>query len=88
MRTIVSGTLVRDDRGRLRIGGVAVRLHPRVAAEDRERLGRCLELFEEFCVVTQSVRRDIDVQVTVEPVDPEAHPTASTDAAGARDSGT
>lgn len=29
---------------------------------------RCLELFEGFCVVTQSVRRGIDVDVAVEPV--------------------
>lgn len=71
MRTIVRGTLVRDERGRLRIGGLAVRLHPRIAQDDRDRLGRCLELFEDFCIVTQSVRRGIDVQVAVEPVDAE-----------------
>jgi organic hydroperoxide reductase OsmC/OhrA len=72
MRTDVSGTLVRDDRGRLRIGGIAVHLHPQVSAEDRDRMGRCLELFEDFCVVTQSVRRGVDVHVDVEPVTVEA----------------
>lgn len=35
--------------------------------EDGERIGRCLELFEDLCVVTQSVRTGIDVQVAVEP---------------------
>jgi hypothetical protein len=32
---------------------------------------RCLELFEEFCVVTQSVRAGIEVDVVVEPVGSE-----------------
>jgi organic hydroperoxide reductase OsmC/OhrA len=68
MRTTVAGTLVRDDHGRLRVGGLAVRLHPHVAAEDTDRLTRCLSLFEDFCIVTQSVRRGVDVQVSVEPV--------------------
>src|SRR5690606_17686636 len=68
MRTTVRATLVRNARDRLRVGGLSVRLEPRVAAEDRERLHRCLELFEDFCVVTASVRRGIDVQVAVEPV--------------------
>jgi len=29
---------------------------------------RCLELFEDFCVVTQSVRAGIAVDVAVEPI--------------------
>jgi hypothetical protein len=29
---------------------------------------RCLELFEDFCVVTQSVRSGIAVDVSVEPI--------------------
>jgi organic hydroperoxide reductase OsmC/OhrA len=79
MRTTVNGTLVRNDQGRLRIRDLTVRLHPDVAPEDRERLGRCLELFEDFCVVTQSVRRGIDVHVFVEPV----HSAANMDLSGA-----
>ena len=30
-------------------------------------LGRCLEIFEDFCIVTQSVRAGLDVQVEVVP---------------------
>jgi organic hydroperoxide reductase OsmC/OhrA len=63
----VSTSMVRDPDGRLRIGGISVCLAPTVSPEDRERMGRCLELFESFCTVTQSVRRGIDVTVAVEP---------------------
>jgi organic hydroperoxide reductase OsmC/OhrA len=60
----------RNERGRMRIGSIAVAIHPEVAAADRERMSRCLELFEDFCLVTGSVRSGIDVQVSVEPVAP------------------
>jgi organic hydroperoxide reductase OsmC/OhrA len=72
MRTAVTGTVVRNERGRLRIGSIDVRLHPAVAPEDRPRLARCLELFEDFCIVTQSVRQGVDVRVKVEPVGVDA----------------
>lgn len=69
LRTRVEGTVVRNAQGRLRIGQVRVRLEPEVAPELRERMGRCQDLFEDFCIVTQSVRQGIDVQVDVAPVD-------------------
>lgn len=65
MRTSVRASLVRNEKGRLRIGGIQVNIELAVAPEDRPRTGRCLELFEDFCVVTQSVRSGIDVQVEV-----------------------
>src|SRR3970040_2016728 len=40
VRTTVSGRLVRNEQGRMRIGELTVRLHPEVAPEDRDRLGR------------------------------------------------
>lgn len=67
LRTTVEASLVRNPRGRLRLGGIRVRLAPEVAAGDRERMSRCLELFEDFCVVTESVRDGIAVDVAVEP---------------------
>lgn len=63
----VEGTMVRNQRGRLRIGELTVRLAPQVEATDRERLGRCLEIFEDFCIVTQSVRQGLNVGVEVAP---------------------
>lgn len=66
LRTTVEGTIVRNERGRLRIGGLRVRLAPELSEEQRERMGRCLDLFEDFCLVTESVREGIPVDVEVE----------------------
>ena len=77
MRTTVSASLSRNESGRLRLGGIEVRITPVVDAAEHGRMRRCLELFEDFCVVTQSVRGGIEVDVAVEPVAP---PAASGDA--------
>jgi len=61
----VHADLVRNDRGRLRVGGVSVELHPKLAATTRDP-ATCLERFEDFCVVTESVRAGVPVQVSVE----------------------
>ncbi len=66
-RTTVTGTLVRNDAGRLRVGALSVHIELEVAEQDRARMGRCLDLFEDFCVVTASVRGGIEVDVTVSP---------------------
>lgn len=63
----VEGRLARNERGRLRIGGIRVTLSPSVTDADRQRMGRCTGLFEDFCVVTASVRQAFPVDVTVEP---------------------
>lgn len=83
----VETTKVRDGRGRLRIGAMRVTLHPEVAGANEHRLGRCLELFEDFCVVTESVRHGIEVAVAVDlgqvagPPTPDSGPgTGSADA--------
>ncbi len=65
MRTLVSTSLVRNDRGRLRIGSLRVQINPQVDADDEGRIQRCLQLFEDYCVVTQSVRAGLDVSVEV-----------------------
>lgn len=66
LRVRARGTFVRNARKRLRIGGLHVELFPVVARGDEQRMQRCLELFEDFCVVTQSVRAGIPVVVGVE----------------------
>ncbi|MGC9220818.1 MAG: OsmC family protein [Solirubrobacteraceae bacterium] len=68
MRTTVSGSMVRNEAGRLRVGGINVRIEPVVDEAEQPRMARCLGLFEDFCVVTESVRNGVDVKVAVEPV--------------------
>ncbi len=65
LRAQVTGQLTRTERGRLRIGGfdVAIRLAER--AQDLGHLDRCTQQFEDFCVVTDSIRRGIPVRVRV-----------------------
>ena len=56
----------RNAKGRLRVKKVAVRLAPSVPADQHNRLSRCLEIFEDFCVVTASVREGVEIDVKVD----------------------
>ena len=58
----VTGKMARNEQGRLRIGGLAVEIRLGQAVE---RLAHCAEQFEDFCVVTDSVRKGIPVSVRV-----------------------
>jgi uncharacterized OsmC-like protein len=55
--------IVRNERGRFRIGGIDVELALSLDAADRTAFERCTPLFEDFCIVTESVRRGVPVQV-------------------------
>jgi uncharacterized OsmC-like protein len=57
--------VARNEQGRFRIKGIDVELAPEVLEADRPRLKRCEQLFEDFCIVTESVRRGIPVNVKV-----------------------
>ncbi len=63
MRTIVTGALVRNERGRLRVGGLDVTIETK--GVDPARLERCRGLFEDYCVVSDSVRQGIPIRVEV-----------------------
>lgn len=62
----------RNEAGRLRIGGIKVRLNPRWTPEAAEKAQRCLSIYEDFCVVTQAVRHGVPVEVQVEGAPPAA----------------
>mgnify|MGYP003417163311 CR=1 FL=1 len=65
LRTTVHGELVRNDKGRMRIGHLDVTIHLLDNAADVQHFERCLAQFEDFCVVTESVRHGIPVGVRV-----------------------
>ena len=62
----VHADLVRNERRRLRVGALRVRLRPTLATESKQ-LAECLQNFEDFCVVTESVRQGVPIEVEVEP---------------------
>jgi organic hydroperoxide reductase OsmC/OhrA len=65
IKSTVTTTMTRNEKGRWRVHGAEVSLVMDLDPQHRDRIGRCLELFEDYCVVTQSVRQGIGVAVTV-----------------------
>lgn len=65
MRTVGKARLVRNEQGRLRVGGIEVEIVLGVPASELRFLDRALAQFEDFCVVTQSLRAAIPVTVRV-----------------------
>lgn len=62
----VQVTTGRNNKGRLRVRKVSVRLRPSVPVEQQDRMTRCLEVFEDFCTVTAAVREGFEIDVSVE----------------------
>jgi hypothetical protein len=65
VRAMASGRMERSERGRYRIAGIDVVLSLSEKFGDLPHQERCLEQFEDFCIVTQSIRAGIPVSVNV-----------------------
>jgi len=65
IKTEATCRLVRDEKKHLRVGGIDVRLNINGLLEDSRRLKRCMDLFEDFCVVSASIRQGIPISVEV-----------------------
>ena len=65
LRTRATCRLVRNDRKRLRVGGLEVQITVTDEIAGSARMARCKDLFEDFCVVTGSIRDGIPVSVEV-----------------------
>lgn len=63
--TEVEGHIVRNEQGRMRVGQLDVTIHLADALGTLPRLAHCAESFEDFCVVTDSIRKGITVNVQV-----------------------
>ena len=65
MRIRCYGRLKRNERGRLRLDYIRIEPVVDMPEEDLKKLERCLEIFEDFCIVTSAVREGIPVDVNV-----------------------
>ncbi|MEF8874335.1 MAG: OsmC family protein [Candidatus Thermoplasmatota archaeon] len=53
--------------GKLRVTGLNADIKPElVDGSEKEKLKKCIDIFEDYCVVTQSIRKGVDVKVDVE----------------------
>jgi uncharacterized OsmC-like protein len=68
IETEVTATIRRNERGRWRVAALDVRVRvPEVSPEQTEAFKRCVGIFEDYCIVTASVRQGIPVHVQVTP---------------------
>lgn len=65
LRAEVKGELTRNEKGRVRIGRYDVTIRLADEAGAIQHFDRCLAQFEDYCVVTESVRHGIPVGVRV-----------------------
>lgn len=65
LRANVTGHMGRNAQGRLRVQKIDVQIALGTEIPDALRLKRCLDIFEDYCVVTGSVRQGIPVHVQV-----------------------
>ncbi len=61
----VTPTTARNEEGRWRVHHVDVKILTKTAEEDPKRFQRCVEIFENYCIVTAAVRQGIPVNVEV-----------------------
>ncbi len=65
LETIVKANAERNLEGRLRITHLDAQIHLEVKKEDKPRISRCLSIFEDYCTVTQSVIKGLEVNVVI-----------------------
>jgi len=65
LRAEATCVIVRNEKKRMRVGGLEIRLIVTDAVKEAPRFPRCKNLFEDFCIVSASIRQGIPMQVTV-----------------------
>jgi uncharacterized OsmC-like protein len=65
VRAEVTPTVARNEEGRWRVQHLHVKLYFVTSEDDPKRFQRCVDIFENYCVVTSSVRQGIPVDVEV-----------------------
>lgn len=68
IETRVEGKMRRNEKGRWRIAEVNVEISPEIdLGEYQSQYDRCMGLFEDFCIVSQSIEEGIPINVLVVP---------------------
>jgi uncharacterized OsmC-like protein len=65
VKTTVTTHIDRNENNRLRAQYSDVVIQVELDGDDEKKLGRCIDLFEDFCIVTAAVRKGIEVNVSV-----------------------
>ncbi len=65
IRAEVTPKVKRNEEGRWRIQHIQVTININTSEEDSKRIQRCIEIFENYCIVTASVRQGIPIDVEV-----------------------
>ena len=65
VRAEVTPTTARNEEGRWRIHHLDVKIHIQTTEKDPKRFQRCVDIFENYCIVTSSVRQGIPVNVDI-----------------------
>lgn len=63
IQTKVTTNLYRNEQKKMRIKSIDLEIQLEVNQEDKHRVPRCLKLFEDYCTVTQSIRKGVEVNV-------------------------
>lgn len=66
LRAEATCIMVRTENKRLRVGGMEVKLIIDDELAGSKRFDRCKDLFEDFCIVSSSIRQGIPIKVSVE----------------------
>ena len=65
IRTRVKTEMTRNEGGRLRISGMRVDIEVDPVDTDPKGIERCTRIFKDYCVVTESVKNGVPVEVEV-----------------------
>ena len=65
LKTKITLKRKRNDKGYWSISGIVVDLHPEIAEEDRERFNHCVEIFRNYCIVSNSIETGIPLTVNI-----------------------
>jgi organic hydroperoxide reductase OsmC/OhrA len=66
LKTDVEVKIARNERGYLRVKQMKVKMHPVFRSpDDANRTQRCKQIFQDYCIVTEAVRKGIPIEVDV-----------------------